>query len=105
MIKMFYLKIFKKIVRYLSERHPDIYFANFSDVLNGLSYADGSVIYLDPRKDILPTLIHECLHAVYPYASENLVVLVERKLTKWLEEPEWTLLLELLYFNLGGENV
>jgi len=95
-----YLKIFKKVVRYLSEEQPDIYFAKFSNVLKGVCYVDGSVIYLDPTQEILPTLLHEVLHAVYPTASENLINLIERRLMKWMEEAEWILLLDLLYFNL-----
>jgi len=37
------------------------------------------IIKLDPTKDILPSLIHECCHVLYPELSENRIGKMERK--------------------------
>lgn len=38
---------------------------------------DNEVIWIDYRDDVLPTLVHECLHALYPDASERRIIRLE----------------------------
>ena len=106
------MKVFKKVARYLSQERPEVHFANFSNVIGGMFLKvdvggrrpEGKdVIYLDPRGEVLAAYLHEALHAVYPYGGENLIELVGRRLGEWMREPEWYLILELLYFNLQPE--
>ena len=44
----------------------------------------GIILYIDPRKDILPTLIHEVLHCWYPTWSEDRVYKEESRILKSL---------------------
>jgi hypothetical protein len=36
------------------------------------------IIIIDPRKEFLSTLIHECLHGVYPSYSESKIKRIEK---------------------------
>ncbi|MFC1702982.1 hypothetical protein ACFLZO_00770 [Patescibacteria group bacterium] len=44
----------------------------------GLVDAANDVIILDPRKDVLATLLHECLHIIYPDKRESKITDLER---------------------------
>lgn len=54
------------------------------------------IIRLDPRKDCLPTLIHEVIHALEPDWTEEQVVTREDWLANRLTVNEWKVLLEIL---------
>lgn len=43
---------------------------------------------LDPRDEIIPTLIHEALHYFYPNASESWVLRMEAKIIRSLSERQ-----------------
>ena len=53
-------------------------------------------IFLDYRRDVLPTLIHECLHALHPDWSERRVARWEKRIVKVLTPGEATALHGLL---------
>lgn len=40
------------------------------------------LIVLDPRKEFIPTLIHECLHGIYPHYKEDKIKSLERMIMK-----------------------
>jgi hypothetical protein len=42
-------------------------------------------IELDPRKDFLPTAIHECLHYLYPDWSESMILYAESRIMNQVE--------------------
>jgi len=47
-----------------------------------------TVILLDHRKDLIPTLIHEALHYFYPDASETWVLKMEKKIVSQLSQQQ-----------------
>ncbi len=53
---------------------------NGVDIVEGFSTDDQAVI--DPRGQLLPTVIHECLHLCYPSWSEAKVLKTEDTLVK-----------------------
>lgn len=45
---------------------------------------DRMMIIADPRSDVLSTIVHECLHALYPDAPELMVMAMEQTCVKHL---------------------
>ena len=52
--------------------------------LAGASFPGAKYIVLDPRRDIIPTLVHEVLHAVLPETSEKTIRGLEQLVMKHL---------------------
>ena len=50
-------------------------------------------ISLDYRKDLIPTLIHECLHLLEPNWSESQIAYAERRVVNTITEDEVVMLL------------
>ena len=72
-----YLKHIHKLIKrknvwFLVQRIPD---HGYCDINGGLAPI---VIILDPRREFIPTLVHECLHGIYPDYSERKVHHLER---------------------------
>jgi hypothetical protein len=57
---------------------------------------DHETIWLDLRREILTTFIHECLHIIYPDWSEEKVAATEQHLTKCLTSKQAKNLLKRL---------
>lgn len=53
-------------------------------------------IWLDPNDRILPTIIHESLHILYPNKSEAEIYSLETKISKRISEQQMKRLLLLL---------
>lgn len=53
-------------------------------------------IVLNPRYDLLPTLLHECFHFLYPDRDEIWIRRRETELSQWLSMNQWRTLLILL---------
>lgn len=47
-----------------------------------------AAIYLDPKEQVLPTFIHECLHVLYPEWKESRVLLTEKRIFNSLSEKQ-----------------
>ncbi len=43
----------------------------------GLCDHESEVLYVDYRKELLPILVHECLHAIYPEKDEAAILELE----------------------------
>lgn len=57
---------------------------------------DLSNVWLDPDDRILPTIIHECLHIIYPRKTERDILNLEKKIAKRISEQQLKKLLLLL---------
>lgn len=57
---------------------------------------DEKNIWLDPDDRILPTLIHECLHILYPDKDEKEITTLEKKVAKRITDNQMKKLLILL---------
>ncbi len=65
--------IWKKILKILNSGEWQIIFDNNPNFKGRISpdIGMGNIIFLNPQKDILPTLIHECLHIIFPKKKEE----------------------------------
>src|SRR5688572_3879571 len=56
-----------------------------NEIIVGATLADRHLLVLDPSfDDLFAVLIHECLHAMLPYASERRVLYLEKFVRKHL---------------------
>ena len=72
------IKIFNKIIKLIKE--SDIDFFKLRKLKGAMGYCeweDG--ISLDYRRELVPTLIHECIHFLYPSWSETQVLYAEKR--------------------------
>lgn len=52
-------------------------------------------IVIDHRKEIIPTLIHECIHYLEPEWSEKNVIEAEKKILKYIEPEDAICLIKI----------
>lgn len=103
-----FLYLMKKIYALLEG--GDIKIAICRMQIAGLSIYDDNFIYLNPSKDLLPTLIHECLHYLIETGKlkrrwkkrgvELEVIFLENFCAKYLDHYHGIKLLNLLMINL-----
>jgi hypothetical protein len=71
-----------KINKFLKQKHV----IKFAKLKNACGYCESCcdyfIITIDPRKDLLPTALHEILHGLYSEASEGRIKMMEGYLVK-----------------------
>ena len=74
-----------KLYRFLEDDHK-IEFKKMRKFDGSITFYDNTPahVLLDPRKELIPTLIHESLHYFYPEASEAWVLTMESKIVSKL---------------------
>lgn len=100
--------LLRRVQRFLMEEWEwDIRFADLTDKrllkrfgfgrpVVGALISDEYAIYIDPSfRDFFGVLVHECLHAVFPEASESQVLRLERLVRKHLTPRQARNLLRL----------
>ena len=60
------------------------------------AYYDGDVIVIDPRKELLPSLIHEFIHKMYEEYPESLVKKCESKIINSLTIKQFKNIIRVL---------
>ncbi len=77
--------VWKKILKVLNSGEKKIIFNKDKNFKGRYLPSIGSgpdIISLNPQKDILPTLIHECLHIIFPKLSDNEIESLTQKISK-----------------------
>jgi len=64
--------------------------------LDGEFDYDGLVMYIDPRCDILKTLLHEFYHIRNPHTGEDIVEKKEKLIANFLSERQYRTLIKRL---------
>ncbi len=82
-----------KVNRVINDYSYDILLGIIPDVIGIEGVCNGDQIVMDPRGQLLPTFIHECLHLAYPSWSEERVLKTEEELVKQLSPKQWQNLL------------
>ena len=78
--------------------------------LTSSSSRDPILIILDPNKEFIPTLIHECLHGMYPKYKERRIRSLERFIMNRITASQVVELLRVFsvcahQYNLYGKNI
>lgn len=77
-----------KIKRFIKQRHVHFVLFNIPNkdthgyCIYNVSSPSHAIVILDPRKEFILTLIHECLHGVYPEYKEVKIKSLERAIIK-----------------------
>jgi len=70
--------IYNKCLELIKNKKPNFFSLRKMRGVVGLCYDD--MLEFDYRKDIIPTMFHECIHYIYPKWSETKVLCVEKRL-------------------------
>lgn len=76
--------IIKKLYHFLSTHPNSVAFKKIGGNVWGYYDDDTEEITIDFRGDIVPTLIHEFLHHLYPKWCESKIVRMERHMMRYL---------------------
>jgi hypothetical protein len=74
--------IHDKCLSLIKEKGPSFFSFRKMRGTVGLCYED--FLEFDYRKDIIPTMLHECIHYIYPEWSETKVLYAEKRLVNHL---------------------
>lgn len=81
-------KFTRKLYRFLGNGHK-VHIKLMTDNRGEILYElNPTHIHLDPRDELVPTLIHEALHYFHPEASEEWVLRMEKKIVSKLSERQ-----------------
>lgn len=86
----------KRLHHFIIHRPDNIIFERLRGNTCGYYDYETEEITIDYRKDIIPTLIHEFAHRLYPKWRESKVVSYERKIMKFLTPLQSKNLIKLL---------
>lgn len=71
-------KIFKRVIRLIET--SDLKFFKLKKLKGIMGYCEWeNGIGLDYRRELIPTLVHECIHFLYPKWSETQVLYAEKR--------------------------
>jgi len=78
--------------------------------LTSTNSRDVILICIDPRKEFIPTLIHECLHGLYPKYKERRVGNLEKLIIRKMTPKHYINLLKCFttyakFYNLKGQRI
>ena len=88
----------RKIYKLLQDPETRVALRHFKPELAGLAYAEIQTMFIDPRKDLVCTIVHECLHLLLPDAKLNAdngncskqVQRLERDITNSMSDRQWS---------------
>jgi hypothetical protein len=75
--------LIKECINLVKQKKSDFFVLKKLRGVMGYCYWDW--IELDPRKEFLPTSIHECLHYLYPDWSESMILYAESRIMNQVE--------------------
>jgi hypothetical protein len=79
--------IIQNIITFIKSKPPEFFqFKKIHGPTTGIYKGDH--IEIDFRKDLIQTIIHECIHALHPKFSETKVLSLERKIIKSITNLE-----------------
>jgi hypothetical protein len=87
-------KIYDECVQLIKKQKPSFFVFRKMRGIAGLCYDDK--LEFDYRKDVIPTMFHECIHFIYPEWSETKVLLAEKRLINNLTGLQITEFLKIL---------
>jgi hypothetical protein len=71
-------KLYDDCLNLIKHKKPEFFSIRKMRGIMGLCYDD--MLEFDYRKDIIPTMFHECIHFLYPEWSETKVLTAEKRL-------------------------
>jgi hypothetical protein len=88
-------QLIQTIISFVKTKPPEFFqFKKIRGLTTGIYKQDH--IELDYRKDLIQTIIHECIHAIHPELSETKVIQTEHKIMKVITNSDVAELLFLV---------
>jgi hypothetical protein len=84
-------KIYEDCLNLVKHKKPEFFSIRKMRGVVGLCYDD--MLQFDYRKDIIPTMFHECIHFLYPEWSETKVLTAEKRLINHISPLQTALFL------------
>jgi hypothetical protein len=85
-------KLYNDCLNLVKTKKPDFFSIRKMRGVMGLCYDD--LLEFDYRKDIIPTMFHECIHFLYPKWSETKVLIAEKRLINHITTLQTALFLK-----------
>ena len=90
----------QRIYKLLRDPETRVALRHFKPELAGLAYAETQTMFIDPRKDLVCTIVHECLHLLLPDTPldadngncSKKVQRLERDITNSMSDRQWSTL-------------
>jgi len=93
------LKIFNKILKLIKTSNASFFrFKKLKGAMGYCEWEDG--ILLDYRRELLPTLVHECIHYLNPEWTETEVLYAEKRIINTISIKQAIKLLKAFAINL-----
>jgi hypothetical protein len=97
--------LLRRCYRLLADPSTLLRHRKFRGQLHGISYATVQVMAVDFRKDALATIIHECLHIIYPNWSESAILDSEKGIVDSMTQQQFNnLMSRIAVMKCGGKN-
>ena len=87
-------KLFNRITRLIRKSHLNFFRFKKLKGAMGYCYWDQGIV-LDHRRELVPTLIHECIHFLEPTWSESRVLYAEKRVVNYINNKQLLKLLKL----------
>lgn len=93
------IKIYHKIVKLVKTAEPRFFrFKKLKGVMGYCEWENG--IILDYRRELFSTLIHECIHYMYPEWNESQVLYAEKRVVNSINSKQVIKLLKVFVLQL-----
>lgn len=89
-------KFIKRLRYFIKTKHEKIQFEKLKRTIHGYYEHEKNLIVVDYRKLIIPTLIHEFAHHIYPEWAEYKIENLEKKIMKYITKKQSINLLKLI---------
>jgi len=97
----------QRIYKLLQDPETRVALRKFKPTIEGIAYSELQLMYIDPRRNFLSTLIHECLHLLLPDSPldtndgecSKQVLRLEEQIVNSLSDRQW----KNLIFRIGNK--
>ena len=88
--------LYEKCIKLLQRKPPEFLIFQKLKNLCGVCVYEDDLIILDPRRDLIKTAYHECVHYIHPEWSESQVLYAESRLMNVISNLETARFLKIL---------
>ena len=94
------LAIYNQCMRLIKRKSPDFCILRKIRGWQGHCDYEKDILEIDPRKEVIRTALHECVHYLYPDWSETQVIYTESRLVKTLDSFDIARFMKLLFIKI-----
>ena len=84
----------RRCYRLLEDPDTIVHLRKLPQNIHGMAMGCADVMVVDPRRDVLSTIVHECFHIMFPAWSETKVLKHESGVVNKMTKRQWRNLIE-----------